>query len=66
MLKEISMYVGRMFDYGGNISKLVLDVSLVNIPMPGTRPADADSIERRIWEKEVDEYVKRKTYLRKN
>eukprot|EP00957_Ditylum_brightwellii_P062435 4738384-Ditylum_brightwellii.AAC.1 len=34
--------------------------------MPGTRPTDADSVERWIWEKEVDEYMKRKTYLRKN
>eukprot|EP00957_Ditylum_brightwellii_P076291 5798559-Ditylum_brightwellii.AAC.1 len=45
MLTEISTYVGRMFDYGGDISKTVLEVSLVNISMPGTRPADTDSVE---------------------
>eukprot|EP00957_Ditylum_brightwellii_P145984 11116833-Ditylum_brightwellii.AAC.1 len=62
MLKEISTYVGRAFKYGGVISKSILKVSLVNIM--GQRqdllkhPADADSVEQRIWEKEVDEYLK--------
>eukprot|EP00957_Ditylum_brightwellii_P148367 11295210-Ditylum_brightwellii.AAC.1 len=57
---------GESLQYGGDISKSVIKESLANISMPGTRPANADSVEQRIWEKEVDKYVKQKTYLCKN
>eukprot|EP00957_Ditylum_brightwellii_P133033 10144068-Ditylum_brightwellii.AAC.1 len=58
--------MGRAFKYRGNMSKSILEVLLVNILVPGARPADTDSTKWRIWEKEVDGYMKCKIYLHKN
>eukprot|EP00957_Ditylum_brightwellii_P082599 6280239-Ditylum_brightwellii.AAC.1 len=58
-LKEASSYVGHVCKYRDDISKLVNKVELAIIPMPGVRPANSQSMEQHIWEKEVDKYVKR-------
>ena len=66
MTKEIAEYVGRTYKYG-NDTKLVVE----NLTMPiFTEPADPPSTptktQTRIWEKKVDEYVRKESYLEEN
>ena len=60
-LEEISNYMARKYAFGGDIARLVRDCEEVDLKKlkpvhPGT---DADLTDLRIWEKQVDEYVKR-------
>ena len=64
--KEISGYVGRTYKYGGDIRLVVENLEIVDIEMPEDPPTGATRTENRIWEKEVDEHVKRITYLKEN
>eukprot|EP00957_Ditylum_brightwellii_P005682 433199-Ditylum_brightwellii.AAC.1 len=45
---------------------MIGEVSLTNIPMPCPRPANVQSMERCVWEKEVNVFIKRKSFLHKN
>ena len=64
--REIAEYVGRTFKYGGDIKATIEQLAEVNIERP-TPPANAtDDIEKLIFSREIDEYVKRKTFLREN
>jgi hypothetical protein len=59
-MKEIAEYIGSNYAYGADIRWSLEHEALFMVPKP-TKPADnADAIDVRIFEKEVDEYVKRK------
>lgn len=64
--KEVAEYVGRTYKYGGDARLAVENLELPEMVMPQDPPEGATKTENRIWEKEVDEYVKRKTYLTEN
>jgi len=56
-------YVGRTYKYGGDIRLAVENLELPIINEPSDPPAGATRTKECIWEKQVDEYVKRSTYL---
>jgi hypothetical protein len=60
IMKEVAEYIGSNYAYGADIRWSLEHEALFVVPRP-TKPADgADAIDTRIFEKEVDEYVKRK------
>jgi hypothetical protein len=60
-MKEIADYIGSNYAYGADIRWSLEHEALFVVPRP-MKPADsADAIDARIFEKEVDEYVKRKS-----
>jgi hypothetical protein len=60
IMKEIAGYIGSNYAYGADIRWSLEHEALFVVPRP-TKPANgADAIDTRIFEKEVDEYVKRK------
>jgi hypothetical protein len=62
-IKEIAEYVGRTFKKGSNIRLAIENLSLPARPYRKTQPATRARLSLKSgWEKEVDEYVKCKTY----
>ena len=69
--EEVRKYVPRKYDYGGDVAKIIEDES--ELLFDGWKPAYPNPVGKeeemnkpalRIWEKEVDEFVKRKaTYV---
>jgi hypothetical protein len=64
--KEIAEYAGRTFKKGDNVRLAIKNLSLPTLVLPADPDDDTNKTMNRIWEKEVDEYVKRKTYLEDN
>ena len=64
--KEIAEYVGRTYTYGGDARLAIENLEIVEPPEPEDPPEGATATKRRIWEKRVDEYVKRTTYMTEN
>lgn len=64
--KEVAGYVGRTFKYGGDMQIAVENLELPSIEIPTDPPDDASKTELRIWEKGVDEHVRRINYLKEN
>eukprot|EP00978_Attheya_sp_CCMP212_P010678 scaffold25993_cov57-Attheya_sp.AAC.2 len=60
---EIAEYVGTNFTYG-NDTKIA--VKQLPIPVPADPPAGAGRGEIRLWEKRLDAFVKRESYLEEN
>jgi hypothetical protein len=66
--KEIAEYVGRTYRYYGGDTRRAIE-NLVMPPPPDLPKDPADNATRtelRIWENEVDEYVKRETCMDEN
>lgn len=64
--KAIAGHVGRTYKYSGDIRSVVDNLTLPTFTEPTDPPADATRTGVRIWEKQVDEYVRRDTELREN
>ncbi len=64
--KEIAEYVGHTYKYGSDARLAVENLELPTIPEPNDPATGASATKRRIWEKKVDEYVKRIRYLEEN
>jgi hypothetical protein len=64
--KEIAEYVGRTYKYGADIRMAIETLVIPTIAEPTDPPADASRTQVRIWEKRVDEYVKKETHLEEN
>ena len=64
--KEVAEFVGRTYKYGGDIRLAVENLQMPNIAEPYDPPAGASRTQERIWEKQVDEYVKQTTYISEN
>jgi hypothetical protein len=64
--KEITEYVGRTYKYGADMRTAIEGLTLPTFDEP-TDPVDgATRTQVRIWEKQVDEFVKRQTHLDEN
>jgi hypothetical protein len=65
-IQEITAYAGRPYDYGGDI-RWSIKIEKKYVPI---KPADvgttATATDKRIWGKEIDEYVRRKAKLTAN
>jgi hypothetical protein len=59
-IKEITEYIGSNFTYGADIRLSLEHEEEFVVPNPISLGTNADAIDKRIWEKEVDEYAKRK------
>jgi hypothetical protein len=64
--KEIAEYVGRTFTYGGDARLSVENLALPTFPTPNDPDPAATRTEVRIWEKTVDEYVKKISKVKEN
>eukprot|EP00978_Attheya_sp_CCMP212_P037164 scaffold173586_cov64-Attheya_sp.AAC.2 len=64
--KEVAGYMGRSYKYGADAGLAVENMSLPTLAPPSDPAAGASATVTRIWEKEVDEYVKQKSYLKQN
>jgi hypothetical protein len=64
--KEIAEYAGRTFKKEDDVRLAIENLSLPTLVLPADPVDDTNKRLNRIWEKEVDEYVKRKTYLEDN
>lgn len=64
--REIGEYVGRTYKYGGDIRLAVEKLSRPTIAPPADHREDAGKTEIRIWEKTVDEHVRRLSALESN
>jgi hypothetical protein len=59
-MKEVAEYIGSNFTYGADIRWSLEHEEEFVAPKPTILDATPDAIDKRIWEKEIDEYVKRK------
>ena len=64
--REVGEFVGRTYKYGGDIRLAVEKLSRPVMTPPDDHPEDAGKTVVRIWEKTVDEHVKRTLYLEEN
>jgi hypothetical protein len=62
-VKEIAEFVGRTYKYGADARLAVEHLARPNLQEPSDPPDNATKTQLRIWEKKVDEFVKRETYL---
>jgi hypothetical protein len=65
-VKEIAEFVGRTYKYGADARMAVEQLARPTLEAPSDPPDDATKTQLRIWEKKVDEFVKRETYLDEN
>ena len=64
--REIAEYVGRTYKYGGDVRLAVETLTIPTFPVPTDPAAGASRTDIRIWEKLVDEHVKRLSHLTEN
>jgi hypothetical protein len=64
--REIAEYVGRTYKYGGDARLAVETLGMPAITMPADPAVGATRGEERLWEKSIDEHVKRLTHLGEN
>jgi hypothetical protein len=64
--KEIVKYVGQTFKKGSDARLAIENLSMPVLVLPADPADNKNKTLKRIWEKEVDEYVERKTYLADN
>jgi hypothetical protein len=64
--KEIAGYVGRTYKYGGYAKLAMESLTEATWTEPSDPPTMATLTQKRIWEKEVDEFVKRRQYFELN
>jgi hypothetical protein len=64
--KEITLYVGRTYTYGGDIKIAVESLAMPTLKVPTDPAAEATKTEELIWKKKVEEYVHRETYFEEN
>ena len=64
--KEIGEYVGRTYNYGGDIQLVVENLEIPVMAESNDPPENAPRTQERIWEKQVDEFVKLCRYLAEN
>ena len=56
----------RKYRYGNDIRTFIRSITVTTLNIPDPPPAGADDTDRRIWEKEVDKYVKQRGFFREN
>jgi hypothetical protein len=64
--KEIGEYVGRTYRYGSDVQRAVQKLTMPNMPVPADPADGANKSVFRMWEKKIDEFVKRELSLEEN
>jgi hypothetical protein len=65
-MKEIAEYVGRTFKKGSDTRLAVENLTMPTLTLPVAPADEKDRTLNKVWDKEIDEYVKRKTQLADN
>ena len=60
--KAVCNYVGNKYKNGADIRVSIEAMEVLDIPINDVQ-VDATALQRRIWEKEVDDLVKRRSIL---
>lgn len=64
--KEIAMYVGRTYKFGNDAKLAIEHLGTPIFAIPPDPAEDAGRSDIRIWEKEIDDYVRRKNTFTEN
>jgi hypothetical protein len=64
--KEIAEYVGRQYRFGGDIRWTLKNLSLYSEEEPKECADATSTVKTRMWERRVDEFVKREDNLKEN
>jgi len=69
--REIADWLGKTLKfYSSDAKEAIENLELPVIPRPGPKPTlgvdDADDLDLKIWEKEVDEYMAQRQWLKEN
>jgi hypothetical protein len=64
--KEVAEYVGRTYKYGCDARLAIENLEEPTLTLPNDPSDTTTKTETRIWEKEVDKYVSKKSYLKEN
>jgi hypothetical protein len=64
--REIAEYVGREYRFGGDIRWKIQNLSLYSEEEPKECTDATSAVKKRMWERRVDEFVKRKDKLKEN
>jgi hypothetical protein len=64
--KEVAEYVGRTYRYGADVRLAVEKIKAPDFAKPSDPPGDASRTAIHVWEKKVDEYVKKESYFDEN
>ena len=64
--REICEYVGRMYKYGADAKMALEGLQVPMFTQPEDPPEDATRTAIRMWEKRIDELVKKETVLEEN
>jgi hypothetical protein len=64
--KALAGHVGKTYRYGSNVHLAIQNLSPTILEVPKDLPDSATKAELRIWEKKVDEFVKRYLYFEEN
>jgi hypothetical protein len=64
--KEIAMYIGRNFKFGNDSRIAIQNLRNLTFTLPDGPDKNASRSELRVWEKEVDDHVRRKTTFKEN
>jgi hypothetical protein len=65
-IRQITAYAGRTYDYGGYIRWSIKNEKKYVPIKPANVGVTAKATDKRIWEKEIDAYVRRKSKLTAN
>jgi hypothetical protein len=65
-IREIAAYIGRTYDYGGDVRWSIKNEEKYVPTKPAGIGASTDPTDKHIWEKEIDECVRRKAKLTSN
>jgi hypothetical protein len=64
--KEIAEYIGREYPFGGDIRWKIQNLKLFKESEPSELAAASSILKKHLWEKCVDEYIKRENKLEEN
>jgi hypothetical protein len=64
--KEIAEYVGREYRFGGDIRWTIQNISLYTEEEPKECADATAAVKKRMWERRVDEFIKREDKLKEN
>lgn len=67
MTKAISLYVDNTYKNSGNVKRIIDKINLITINPPADITARlATAAERRTWDREIDDHVRRKVIITRN
>jgi menaquinone-dependent protoporphyrinogen IX oxidase len=66
LTKEIAEYVGREYPFGGDIRGTIQNLLLYKEEEPKECADMTSGVKKRMWERRVDEFVKREDKLKEN